>query len=77
METILSLINEKFVSADVVIKGEFIQRIDEYGKNEVAVDLGDKKIVAGIVDLHSDAIAKKEETSNESLDSNEDTTDNK
>lgn len=63
METILRsknvLINEKFVSADVVIKGEFIQRIDEYGKNEVAVDLGDKKILAGIVDLHSDAIEKE------------------
>jgi len=63
METILRsknvLINEEFVSADVVIKGEFIQRIDVYGENDVAVDLGDKKIVAGIVDLHSDAIEKE------------------
>jgi alpha-D-ribose 1-methylphosphonate 5-triphosphate diphosphatase len=63
METILRsknvLINEKFISADLVIKGEFIQRIDEYGKNEIAVDLGDKKVVAGIVDLHSDAIEKE------------------
>lgn len=63
METILRsknvLINEEFVSADVVIKGEFIQRIDVYGVNDVAVDLGDKKIVAGIVDLHSDAIEKE------------------
>lgn len=63
METILRsknvLINEEFISADVVIKGEFIQRIDVYGANEVAVDLGDKKIVAGIVDLHSDAIEKE------------------
>lgn len=63
METILRsknvLINEEFVSADVVIKGEFIQRIDVYGANDVAVDLGDKKIVAGIVDLHSDAIEKE------------------
>jgi alpha-D-ribose 1-methylphosphonate 5-triphosphate diphosphatase len=63
METILRsknvLINEKFISADLVIKGEFIQRIDVYGSNEVAVDLGDKKIVAGIVDLHSDAIEKE------------------
>ncbi len=63
METILRsknvLINEEFVPADVVIKGEFIERIDEYGKNEVAVDLGEKKIAPGIVDLHSDAIEKE------------------
>ncbi|WP_417328541.1 alpha-D-ribose 1-methylphosphonate 5-triphosphate diphosphatase [Halarcobacter sp.] len=63
METILRsknvLINEEFVPADVVIKGEFIERIDKYGKNEVAVDLGDKKIAPGIVDLHSDAIEKE------------------
>lgn len=63
METILRsknvLINEEFTPADVVIKGEFIIRIDEYGTNEVAVDLGDKKIAPGIVDLHSDAIEKE------------------
>lgn len=63
METILRsknvLINEQFVSADLVIKGEFITRIDEYGINEVAVDLGEKKIAPGIVDLHSDAIEKE------------------
>lgn len=63
METILRsknvLMNEGFSPADVVIKGKFINRIDEYGTNEVAVDLGDKKIVPGIVDLHSDAIEKE------------------
>ena len=63
METILRskniLINEAFIPADIVIQGEFIKRIDEYGINEVAVDLGDKKIVPGIVDLHSDAIEKE------------------
>jgi len=63
METILRsknvLLNDAFVPADVVIKGEFIERIDAYGKNEVAVDLGDKKIAPGIVDLHSDAIEKE------------------
>jgi alpha-D-ribose 1-methylphosphonate 5-triphosphate diphosphatase len=53
------LVNEKFIKADIVIKGEFIQSIDTYGSNEVAVDLGDKKIVPGIVDLHSDAIEKE------------------
>lgn len=53
------LVNEEFIEADIVIKGEFIQSIDPYGSNEVAVDLGDKKIVPGIVDLHSDAIEKE------------------
>ncbi len=63
METILRsknvLINEQFVAADLVIKGEFIERIDKYGLNEVAIDLSDKKIAPGIVDLHSDAIEKE------------------
>jgi alpha-D-ribose 1-methylphosphonate 5-triphosphate diphosphatase len=63
METILRsknvLINEEFVSADVVLFKEQIKRVDEYGTNKVAVDLGDLKIVPGIVDLHSDAIEKE------------------
>lgn len=63
METILRsenvLKDGKFVPADIVIQGEFIKRVDKYGTNEVAVDLGDKKIVPGIVDLHSDAIEKE------------------
>jgi len=63
METILRsknvLIDEEFKAADVVVYGEFIISVDEYGKNEVAIDLGDKKIVPGIVDLHSDAIEKE------------------
>jgi len=63
METILRsknvLINEEFIPADIVIQGEFIKRIDKYKENEVAIDLGDKKIAPGIVDLHSDAIEKE------------------
>jgi len=63
METILRsknvLINEQFVPADVVVYGEFIVRVDEYCANDVAIDLGDKKIAPGIVDLHSDAIEKE------------------
>ncbi|MBU3015033.1 alpha-D-ribose 1-methylphosphonate 5-triphosphate diphosphatase [Poseidonibacter lekithochrous] len=63
METILRsknvLINEEFVPADIVIQGEFIKRIDKYKENEIAIDLGDKKIAPGIVDLHSDAIEKE------------------
>ncbi len=47
METILRsknvLINEEFVSADVVIYKDLIKRVDKYGVNEVAVDLGEKK----------------------------------
>jgi len=53
------LINEKFFPADVLIKGEFIQSIEKYGSSEIAVDFGDKKIVPGIVDLHSDALEKE------------------
>ncbi len=63
METILRsknvLINEEFIPADVVIYKDTIKRVDEYGKNEIAIDLGDKKIAPGIVDLHSDAIEKE------------------
>lgn len=63
METILRsknvLINEEFIAADIVIQGENIKRVDAFGSNEVAVDLGEKKIAPGIVDLHSDAIEKE------------------
>jgi len=63
METILRsknvLINEEFIEADVVIYKENIKRVDKYGTNSVAVDLGDLKIVPVIVDLHSDAIEKE------------------
>lgn len=53
------LVNEAFICADVVIKDAFIQRVDTYGSNEVAIDFGDKKIAPGIVDLHSDALEKE------------------
>lgn len=63
MQTILRstnvLIDEVFSPADIVIEGEFIKRIDTYGTNEIAVDLKDKKIAPGIVDLHSDALEKE------------------
>ena len=63
MQTVLRsknvLINEEFVAADIVLHGEFIQSVDEYGSNSVAVDLGELKVAPGIVDLHSDAIEKE------------------
>jgi alpha-D-ribose 1-methylphosphonate 5-triphosphate diphosphatase len=63
MKTVLRsknvLIDEKFVPADVVIKGEMIKSVDEYHSHEVAVDLGELKIAPGIVDLHSDALEKE------------------
>ncbi|AXH14976.1 alpha-D-ribose 1-methylphosphonate 5-triphosphate diphosphatase [Malaciobacter mytili] len=63
MQTILRsskvLINEEFIPADIVIEGEFIKRVDKYGINEVAIDLKDKKVTPGIVDLHSDALEKE------------------
>lgn len=63
MQTILRsskvLINEEFIPADIVIEGEFIKRVDKYGINEIAIDLKDKKVTPGIVDLHSDALEKE------------------
>ena len=63
MQTVLRsknvLINEEFIEADIVIQGSRIKSIDTYKSNEIALDLGDKKIVPGIVDLHSDAIEKE------------------
>ena len=63
MQTVLRsknvLINEEFIEADIVIQGSIIKSIDTYKSNEFALDLGDKKIVPGIVDLHSDAIEKE------------------
>lgn len=63
MQTILRsknvLINEEFIPADIVIKGEFIESVDAYNSHDIAIDLGNRKIAPGIVDLHSDAIEKE------------------
>lgn len=63
MQTILRsknvLINEKFKPADIVIKGEIIQSVDAYNSHDIAIDLGERKIAPGIIDLHSDAIEKE------------------
>jgi len=63
MQTIIRstnvLIDGKFQSADIVIKGENIERIAPYKSLDVAIDFGDKRVVAGFVDLHGDAIEKE------------------
>jgi alpha-D-ribose 1-methylphosphonate 5-triphosphate diphosphatase len=53
------LIDGKFQSADIVIKKDTISRIAPYKSLDVAIDFGDKRVVAGFVDLHGDAIEKE------------------
>mgnify|MGYP000037089579 CR=1 FL=1 len=53
------LIGERFVPADLVIKDGLIKEICDYQAKENAIDLGDKKITPGIIDLHGDAIEKE------------------
>ncbi|MBE0515209.1 alpha-D-ribose 1-methylphosphonate 5-triphosphate diphosphatase [Sulfurimonas sp.] len=63
MQTIIRstniLIDGKFQGADIVIKKEKIESICEYKSLDVAIDFGDKRVVAGFVDLHGDAIEKE------------------
>jgi alpha-D-ribose 1-methylphosphonate 5-triphosphate diphosphatase len=63
MQTIIRstnvLIDGKFVSADIVIQGETITAVKEYKTLDVAIDLGERRVVPGFVDLHSDAIEKE------------------
>ena len=53
------LIDEAFIEADVAINDGLIESIDKYGTHDFVYDFDDKKIVPGIVDLHSDAIEKE------------------
>lgn len=63
MQTIIRstniLIDGKFQSADIVIKKDIIQQIAPYKSLDIAIDFGDKRVVAGFVDLHGDAIEKE------------------
>ncbi|QOG12349.1 alpha-D-ribose 1-methylphosphonate 5-triphosphate diphosphatase [Arcobacter sp. FWKO B] len=63
MQTIIRstnvLINKEFQGADIVIKGEKIISIKPYRTIDVAIDLGDRRVVPGFVDLHGDAIEKE------------------
>jgi len=63
MQTIIRsknvLIDGKFKPADVVIQGDKITAVNNYNSIDVAVDLGERRVVPGFVDLHSDAIEKE------------------
>lgn len=63
MQTIIRstnvLIDGKFQAADITIQGDKITAVSKYKDVDVAIDLGDRRIVPGFVDLHGDAIEKE------------------
>ncbi|WP_375722583.1 alpha-D-ribose 1-methylphosphonate 5-triphosphate diphosphatase [Arcobacter sp. KX21116] len=63
MQTIIRstsvLIDGKFQGADVVIQGDKITAVCPYKSVDVAIDLGERRVVPGFVDLHGDAIEKE------------------
>jgi alpha-D-ribose 1-methylphosphonate 5-triphosphate diphosphatase len=63
MQTIIRsanvLIDGKFQGADIVIQGEKITAVCPYKSVDIAIDLGERRIVPGFVDLHGDAIEKE------------------
>lgn len=63
MQTIIRstnvLIDGKFQGGDVVIQGDKITSVKPYKSIDVAMDLGERRIVPGFVDLHGDAIEKE------------------
>lgn len=63
MQTIIRstnvLVDGKFQGADIVIQGSIITAVEAYKSLDVAIDLGERRIVPGFVDLHSDAIEKE------------------
>lgn len=63
MQTIIRskniLIDGKFQGADIVIQGKKITSVNAYKSIDVAIDFGERRIVPGFVDLHSDAIEKE------------------
>jgi alpha-D-ribose 1-methylphosphonate 5-triphosphate diphosphatase len=63
MQTIIRstnvLVDEKFTSADIVIQGDRITAIKPYKSLDIAIDLGERRVVSGFVDLHGDAIEKE------------------
>ncbi len=63
MQTIIRstnvLIDGKFQGADIVIQGKMITAVNPYRSIDVAIDLGERRIVPGFVDLHGDAIEKE------------------
>ncbi len=65
MQTIIRskniLIDGEFQPADIVIQNEIISAVNRYKSIDVAIDLGERRVVPGFVDLHSDAIEKEVE----------------
>lgn len=63
MQTIIRstkiLVDEKFISADILIQEDIIAAIKPYKSLGKAIDLGDQRVVSGFVDLHGDAIEKE------------------
>lgn len=63
MQTIIRsttvLVDGKFQGADIVIQGDRITAVKPYKSLDVAIDLGERRVVPGFVDLHSDAIEKE------------------
>jgi len=63
MQTIIRsknvLVDGRFQGADIVIQGKVITSVNAYKSIDVAIDLGERRIVPGFVDLHSDAIEKE------------------
>ncbi|XPV68295.1 MAG: alpha-D-ribose 1-methylphosphonate 5-triphosphate diphosphatase [Halarcobacter sp.] len=63
MQTIIRstniLIDGKFQGADIVIQGDKITAVCPYKSIDVAIDLGERRVVPGFVDLHGDAIEKE------------------
>jgi alpha-D-ribose 1-methylphosphonate 5-triphosphate diphosphatase len=63
MQTILRstnvLIDGCFKAADIVIQEDRITAVKPYQTLDVAIDLGDRRIVPGFIDLHGDAIEKE------------------
>ncbi|MDX1809670.1 MAG: alpha-D-ribose 1-methylphosphonate 5-triphosphate diphosphatase [Sulfurospirillaceae bacterium] len=63
MQTIIRsknvLLDGKFQPSDIAIQGKYITSVKPYKSIDVAIDLGERRIVPGFVDLHSDAIEKE------------------
>lgn len=53
------LVNDKFIPANIEIKGKIIESIKPYDSVKEAIDVGENLVLPGIVDLHSDALEKE------------------
>jgi len=53
------LLDGLFQGADIVINDQYITDIKPYNSVDTAIDLGNRRIVPGFVDLHSDGIEKE------------------